>query len=159
MWIYGEVLKWSKRRDSKSRRALTRRVGSNPTFSARKKHTFVYQDNVCFFQRKLPLRASEIALLWNIRFANVGKFHFTSNRAAGGVRYFTISNSKGNYFTFGRRRICHLKNLQFYDIITAERRCLLWKQKNNLLDGRSINRTRQSLHFCCIFRLQQHLKL
>ena len=35
---YGEVLKWSKRRDSKSRRALTRRVGSNPTFSARKKH-------------------------------------------------------------------------------------------------------------------------
>ena len=34
---YGEVLKWSKRRDSKSRRALTRRVGSNPTFSARKK--------------------------------------------------------------------------------------------------------------------------
>ena len=33
-FIYGEVLKWSKRRDSKSRRALTRRVGSNPTFSA-----------------------------------------------------------------------------------------------------------------------------
>ena len=41
--IYGEVLKWSKRRDSKSRRALTRRVGSNPTFSANKKRTFVYQ--------------------------------------------------------------------------------------------------------------------
>ena len=39
---------------SKSRRALTRRVGSNPTFSARKKHTFVYQDNVCFFQRNSP---------------------------------------------------------------------------------------------------------
>ena len=35
--IYGEVLKWSKRRDSKSRRALTRRVGSNPTFSAKKR--------------------------------------------------------------------------------------------------------------------------
>ena len=33
--LYGEVLKWSKRRDSKSRRALTRRVGSNPTFSAK----------------------------------------------------------------------------------------------------------------------------
>ena len=26
--------------------------------------------------------------------ANVGKFHFTSNRAAGGVRYFTISARK-----------------------------------------------------------------
>ena len=38
--FYGEVLKWSKRRDSKSRRALTRRVGSNPTFSANKKRTF-----------------------------------------------------------------------------------------------------------------------
>ena len=32
---YGEVLKRSKRRDSKSRRPLTRRVGSNPTFSAK----------------------------------------------------------------------------------------------------------------------------
>ncbi len=40
---YGEVLKWSKRRDTKSRRAVTRRVGSNPTFSANKKRTFVYQ--------------------------------------------------------------------------------------------------------------------
>ena len=36
-----------------------------------KKHTFVYQDNVCFFQRNLPLRASEIAPLWNICSANV----------------------------------------------------------------------------------------
>ena len=35
IFLYGEVLKWSKRRDSKSRRALTRRVGSNPTFSAK----------------------------------------------------------------------------------------------------------------------------
>ena len=42
-YFYGEVLKWPKRRDSKSRRALTRRVGSNPTFSANKKRTFVYQ--------------------------------------------------------------------------------------------------------------------
>ena len=38
-------------------------VGSNPAIPARKKHTFVYQDNVCFFQRNLPLRASEIASL------------------------------------------------------------------------------------------------
>ena len=30
-------------------------VGSNPTASARKKHTFVYQDNVCFFQRNKSL--------------------------------------------------------------------------------------------------------
>ena len=37
--------------------------GSNPSASARKKHTFVYQDNVCFFQRNLPLQASEIASL------------------------------------------------------------------------------------------------
>ena len=36
---YGGVLKRSKRRDSKSRRALTRRVGSNPTSSANKKGT------------------------------------------------------------------------------------------------------------------------
>ena len=46
--IYGEVLKWSKRRDSKSRRALTRRVGSNPTFSANKNRTFVYRQMFCF---------------------------------------------------------------------------------------------------------------
>ena len=38
-----------------------RHVGSNPTPSARKKHTFVYQDNVCFFQRNSP-SASEIWL-------------------------------------------------------------------------------------------------
>ena len=50
--FYGEVLKWSKRRDSKSRRTLTRRVGSNPTFSARKKHTFVYQDKCVLFSTK-----------------------------------------------------------------------------------------------------------
>ena len=36
---------------------------SSPSVSTRKKHTFVYQDNVCFFQRNLPLRASEIAPL------------------------------------------------------------------------------------------------
>ena len=36
-------------------------------------------------------------------------------------QYFTIS--KGNYFTFGRCRIFHLKNLPCYDIITAESRC------------------------------------
>ena len=35
--LFGEVLKWSKRRDSKSRRTWKRCVGSNPTFSARKK--------------------------------------------------------------------------------------------------------------------------
>ena len=29
-------------------------VGSNPTPSARKMHTYVYQDNVCFFQRNSP---------------------------------------------------------------------------------------------------------
>ena len=29
-------------------------VGSTPATPARKKHTFVYQDNVCFFQRNLP---------------------------------------------------------------------------------------------------------
>ena len=46
--LYGEVLKWSKRRDSKSRRALTRRVGSNPTFSANKKRTFVYRQRCVF---------------------------------------------------------------------------------------------------------------
>ncbi len=34
---FGEVLKWSKRRDSKSRRTLTCCVASNPTFSARKR--------------------------------------------------------------------------------------------------------------------------
>ena len=28
-----------------------------------KKHTFVYQDNVCFFKRNLPFMASEIASL------------------------------------------------------------------------------------------------
>ena len=45
---HGEVLKWSKRRDSKSRRTLTRRVGSNPTFSANKKRTFVYRQRCVF---------------------------------------------------------------------------------------------------------------
>ena len=44
---YGEVLKWSKRRDSKSRRALTRRVGSNPTFSAKIKEVLP-QGNASF---------------------------------------------------------------------------------------------------------------
>ena len=44
----GEVLKWSKRRDSKSRRTLTRCVGSNPTFSAKKEVTFVYQKLLLF---------------------------------------------------------------------------------------------------------------
>ena len=31
-----------------------RRESSNLSFSARKKHTFVYQDNVCFFQLNPP---------------------------------------------------------------------------------------------------------
>ncbi len=38
-------------------------VGSIPTVSTRKKHTFVYQDNVCFFQLNPPL-AEEIHLRW-----------------------------------------------------------------------------------------------
>ena len=37
--------------------------GSNPSLSARKKHTFVYQDNVCFFQLNPPL-AEAIHLRW-----------------------------------------------------------------------------------------------
>ena len=48
----------------------------NLSFSARKKHTFVYQDNVCFFQRNLPVRASEIATLWNIRWRECGQISF-----------------------------------------------------------------------------------
>ena len=36
----------------------------NLSFSARKKHTFVYQDNVCFFQLNPPM-AEEIPLAWD----------------------------------------------------------------------------------------------
>ena len=58
---YGEVLKWSKRRDSKSRRALTRRVGSNPTFSAKKFDKFRLVE---FFypSRRLGIDARRLAI-------------------------------------------------------------------------------------------------
>ena len=67
--IDGEVLKWSKRRDSKSRRALTCRVGSNPTFSASKnlKRTHGIA-RVC-------LRFFFFAL-FTIRFSGTSKCHF-----------------------------------------------------------------------------------
>ncbi len=46
--LYGEVLKWPKRRDSKSRRARKRCVGSNPTFSAKLKPQFRYKGIAVF---------------------------------------------------------------------------------------------------------------
>ena len=49
--------------------------------------------------------------------ANVGKFHFTSTKAVGDGRYFTIHEV--NYFTFGVRRIFHFKHYRFYDIINS----------------------------------------
>ena len=59
--IYGRFPEWPKGTDCKS--AGNAFGGSNPPSPTRKKHTFVYLDNVCFFQRNLPLRASEIASL------------------------------------------------------------------------------------------------
>ena len=38
-------------------------VGSSPVVRTRKKHTLVYQDNVCFFQLNPPM-AEEIHLRW-----------------------------------------------------------------------------------------------
>ena len=59
--------------------------------------------NVCFFQRNLPLRASEIASLWNICFANV-KYsltrmwaNFISHRTKWDISQCAIAH----YFTFG----------------------------------------------------------
>jgi restriction endonuclease S subunit len=58
-----------------------------------------------------------------IRFAREeNEFHFTSTKAAGDGRYFTISEE--NYFTF------HLKKYRIYDIITAERR---WGYEKNII--------------------------
>ena len=100
--------------------------GPNPPSPTRKKHTFVYQTNVCFFQRNLPLRASEIATLWNICSANV-KYSLTRmwanfiSHCDRREQYFTIH--KVNYFTFGVSRIFHLKKYWIYDIISSERRC------------------------------------
>ena len=67
----------------------------------------------CFFQRNLPFgQVKYFCEMWNtpaaceiFADANTGKFHFTSNRAEGGVRYFTIHEV--NYFTFGNSRIFH----------------------------------------------------
>ena len=53
--------------------------------------------------------------------ANVGKFHFTSTRAVGGGRYFTISARK--LFHIRRKPNISLEKYRIYDIITAERRC------------------------------------
>ena len=58
---YGGFPERPKGADCKS--VVTDFGGPNPPSPTRKKHTFVYQDNVCFFQRNLPLRASEIASL------------------------------------------------------------------------------------------------
>ena len=111
------------------------RSPSNLSFSARKKHTFVYQDNVCFFQRNLPLRASEIATLWNICFTNVkysltrmwANFisHCDQIVAKQWEQYFTIHEV--NYFTFGVRRIFHLKYYRFFDIINSPINKNLWR--------------------------------
>ena len=66
--FYGGIPERPKGADCKS--VVTDFGGPNPPAPTRKKHTFVYQDNVCFFQRNSP-SASEIAPLWNICFANV----------------------------------------------------------------------------------------
>ena len=68
--IYGEVLKWSKRRDSKSRRPLTRRVGSNPTFSARKSPKRAYACLGDFLVHSISTqkrRKNTIYTIWNIK--------------------------------------------------------------------------------------------
>ena len=74
---YGEVLKWSKRRDSKSRRALTRRVGSNPTFSARKKQVA----RLAFFYPSRRLGISSPREVRRISSAPTGLYLITRQRA------------------------------------------------------------------------------
>ena len=54
---YGGVLKWSKRRDSKSRRPGNWCMGSNPISSARKRQV---STETCRFQLNPPLRVGEI---------------------------------------------------------------------------------------------------
>ena len=56
--------------------------------------------------------------------ANVGKFHFTSNRAVGDVRYFTMRNStlfhvlRKQNISLQPQAMHHLTNKRFRDIIT-----------------------------------------
>ena len=127
-FIYGEVLKWSKRRDSKSRRALTRRVGSNPTFSANKKRTFVYRRRCVFWMMfafgkwcwlRLMIFASRMMCAWRHIGANIASLR-------NEVEQHHICEANASY----RRRRCLIDDIQgcalIYlwkcDIITAERR-------------------------------------
>ena len=52
----GDVPKWLKGADSKSARRRKACGGSNPSISANKKRTFVYQDKGAFFELSVPLR-------------------------------------------------------------------------------------------------------
>ena len=53
--LYGDVPKRLKGADSKSARRRKVCGGSNPSISATKKTTFVYQTNVVFFELSVPL--------------------------------------------------------------------------------------------------------
>ncbi len=75
----------------------------------RKKHNC---NAAVLFSVKFALRASEIATLCNICFANVDKFHFTSTKAARDVRYFKISARK--LLHIRQRRIFRLKKPRSY---------------------------------------------
>ncbi len=88
-------------------------TGSNPVRSTRKKHTFVYQDNVCFFQRNKSL-AGFVKCTACVKYAPRVKcaaaregIYFISHCDLW-EQYFTIHAV--NYFTFGVCRIFHLKN-------------------------------------------------
>lgn len=57
---HGGVLKWSKRRDSKSRRPLTRRVGSNPTSSAIE--TTILRSRLSFLLFYMKIRTATVGV-------------------------------------------------------------------------------------------------
>ena len=92
------------------------------SLSLRQKKAHICLPRQCvLFSTKFAL-AGNVKILWRVRQrryavkyllrkceifadANVGKFHFTSTKAEGDGRYFTIHEV--NYFTFGWCRIFH----------------------------------------------------
>ena len=96
-------------------------MGSIPVGVTRKKHTFVYQDNVCFFQRNKSL-AGFVKCTACVKYAPRVKcaaaregIYFISHCDEGAI----FHNSRSELFHIRQRRIFHLKYYRFYDIINS----------------------------------------